>query len=63
MKNLLILLAFVLASPAMSKERNLDRWFDEDLVPYIATQLVEHPRFSGETVMFVVLENNAPANG
>jgi hypothetical protein len=45
----------------MAKERNLDRWFDEELVPYVTTQLVEHPRFKGETVTFVVLDNNAKA--
>jgi hypothetical protein len=61
MKKLLILLVFALTSPAVAKDRNLDRWFDDDLLPYVATQLVEHPRFKGETVMFVVLENNAPA--
>jgi hypothetical protein len=61
-KRLAIVLALVIALPAAAKERNLDRWFDQDLVPFVASQLVEHPRFKGETVMFVVLEDNAPAS-
>ena len=51
----------IIASVAAAKERNLDRWVDVDLVPFVSAQLVEHPRFKGETVMFVVLENGAPA--
>jgi hypothetical protein len=61
MKNLLLLLILAVATPVLAKDGNLERWFDEELVPYVASQLVEHPRFKGETVMFVVLENNAPA--
>jgi hypothetical protein len=61
MNRLLVLLVLVVAAPAVAKDRNLERWFGDELVPYVASQLVEHPRFKGETVMFVVLENNAPA--
>jgi hypothetical protein len=50
------------ALPAIAAERNLDRWFDRELVPYVTSQLVEHPRFKGESVMFVVLEDNVPAS-
>ena len=57
---LFLVCAFV-ADAALARERNLDRWFDNELVPYVAAQLIEHPRFKGETVMFVVLDNNAPA--
>ena len=57
----LTLVLLILASTAGAAERNLDRWFDNELVPYVQTQLLEHPRFKGETVMFVVLDNNAPA--
>ena len=66
MKRLVPILALAAAlavSPhAAAKERNLDRWFDQELVPFVTAQLVEHPRFKNETVMFVVLENNAPAS-
>ena len=61
MRPFVFLLMITIALPVMARDRNLDGWFDEDLVPYVASQLVEHPRFSGETVMFVVLQNNAPA--
>ncbi|MGI9223432.1 MAG: hypothetical protein ACR2QX_03075 [Woeseiaceae bacterium] len=65
MKRLIQILSLAVALsislPAAAKERNLDRWFDQELVPFVTTQLVEHPRFKNETVMFVVLENNAPA--
>ena len=57
-----VILALLIAMPAAANERNLDRWFDHELVPFVADQLVEHPRFKGETVMFVVLEDNAPAS-
>ena len=57
----LFLSCVLLAGSAFARERNLDRWFDSELVPYVSSQLIEHPRFKGETVMFVVLENNAPA--
>ena len=46
---------------AQALESKLDRWFDRELVPYVTAQLVEHPRFKGESVMFVVLEDNVPA--
>jgi hypothetical protein len=62
MNRLAAILALLIAIPAAASERNLDRWFDNELVPFVADQLVEHPRFNGETVMFVVLEDNAPAS-
>ena len=57
----LTLSLLILTSTAVAAERNLDRWFDNELVPYVQSQLLEHPRFKGETVMFVALDNNAPA--
>ena len=58
---ILVFLVLTLATTVGATERNLDRWFDSELVPYVRSQLVEHPRFTGETVMFVVLDNGAPA--
>ena len=59
----MMLLSLSLAAlPATAGERNVDRWFDRELVPYVTSQLVEHPRFKGESVMFVVLEDNVPAS-
>ena len=52
----------LLAAQAAAAERDLDRWFDRELVPFVTSQLVEHPRFKGESVMFVVLEDNIPAS-
>jgi hypothetical protein len=52
----------LLAAQAAPAERNLDRWFDRELLPFVTSQLVEHPRFKGESVMFVVLEDNVPAS-
>jgi hypothetical protein len=60
--SLILAIALAISLPAAAKERNLDRWFDQELVPFVTTQLVEHPRFKNETVMFVVLDNNAPAS-
>jgi hypothetical protein len=61
-RTLCIALCFpLLAAGADATERNLDRWFDRELLPYVTSQLVTHPRFKGESVMFVVFEDNVPA--
>ena len=64
MRRLLILLTVVVAQaiPAVaeSREKDLDRWLDNELIPYVQQQLQKHPRFRNETVMFVVLRDNAP---
>jgi len=65
-RQLLIILTVVLAqsipTTAQSREKSLDQWLDRELVPYVKQQLVVHPRFKNETVMFVVLQDNAPAS-
>jgi hypothetical protein len=65
-RQLLLLLTLVLAqsipTTAQSREKDLDQWLDRELVPYVKQQLVVHPRFKNETVMFVVLQDNAPAS-
>ena len=65
MYRILMLLAVVVAqaipATAESREKDLDRWMDRDLVPHVQKQLLNHPRFKGETVMFVVLRDNVPA--
>ena len=59
MKRILILLTLILAQsiPAVaeSREKDLDHWVDRDLIPYVRQQLILHPRFKDETVMFVML--------
>ena len=66
MKRTLILLTLFIAQAiptvAESREKDLDRWVDRNLIPYVRQQLVVHPRFKNETVMFVVLNDNAPAS-
>ena len=66
MRRLFLLLAVIVAQaiPAVaeSREKDLDRWVDRDLIPYVQQQLQKHPRFRNETVMFVVLRDNAPAS-
>ncbi|MDJ0698281.1 MAG: hypothetical protein QNJ07_00385 [Woeseiaceae bacterium] len=65
MKRLLVLISILVAqaipTTAQSKEKDLDRWVERDLAPFVQQQLIMHPRFKGETVMFVVLKDNAPA--
>lgn len=65
-RQLLIILTLVLAqsipTTAQSREKDLDQWLDRELVPYVKQQLLVHPRFKNETVMFVVLQDNAPAS-
>lgn len=55
-----ILLALI-AAPAAAGDVDLDRWVDQELIPFVTTQLLEHPRFSGETLMFVVFDDNKPS--
>jgi hypothetical protein len=66
MKRILIVLALLVAQAiptvAESREKDLDRWVDRDLIPYVQQQLILHPRFRNETVMFVVLNDNSPAS-
>ncbi len=57
---LALLVLCTLAPLATAKEAGLDRWIDSELLPYLGGQLSEHPRFRGETVMFVVLDGSAP---
>jgi hypothetical protein len=65
-RRLLLILTLVLAQSiptvAESREKNLDQWLDRELLPYVKQQLLVHPRFKNETVMFVVLKDNAPAS-
>ncbi len=64
MKRLMILTIMLVAqaipATAQSRERGLDQWLDRSLIPYVRQQLTRHPRFRSETVMFVVLKDNAP---
>jgi hypothetical protein len=54
------LLSLVAAiTPAAATD--LGTWLEDDLAPWLATQLTEHPRFKGETVVFVALDNGTPA--
>ncbi|MFW2403696.1 MAG: hypothetical protein ACN4GT_02940 [Gammaproteobacteria bacterium] len=52
-----------LAQPVAAKSRSTDLadWTEGDLIPYIESQLTSHPRFKGETVVFVALDDGAPA--
>jgi hypothetical protein len=65
-RRMLIILTLILAGAfpgtAQSREKNLDQWLDRELIPYVQQQLAAHPRFKSETVMFVVLQDNAPAS-
>lgn len=64
MNRLFLLIAVIIAQAipitAESREKDLDRWVDRDMIPHVRQQLLVHPRFKGETVMFVVLKDNAP---
>ena len=62
MRRLLIVFALLsVATTAAAKSKGLDHWFDQDLIPYVTDQLLTHPRFKGETVVFVVVDDAEPA--
>lgn len=44
-----------------ARDADLDTWVDAELIPAVNEKLLSHPRFKGETVMFVVLDDNSPA--
>ena len=58
---LAVLVAQAIPATAESREKELDQWMEKDLIPHVQKQLLQHPRFKGETVMFVVLRDNVPA--
>lgn len=60
---LIIVLAtcFAQSVALASGERDIERWMTNEALPYLQQQLTEHPRFTGETLMFVVLDDNLPA--
>ena len=42
--------------PAQGEDASLQRWLDDELAPYLAQQLGQHPRFKGESVILVRLD-------
>ena len=42
--------------PAQGEDASLQRWLDDELAPYLAQQLGQHPRFKGEPVILVRLD-------
>ncbi len=45
---------------AASRHVDLDAWLVNDLTPFLKEQLNVHPRFKGEPLRFVVLQNGKP---
>lgn len=58
---LVAIAALLLALPVDAREKSLDFWFDSELVPAVNERLQNHPRFKGQSVMFVVIGDNKPA--
>lgn len=56
----LTLLAASLPVSAASRSADLDRWLVSELTPFVREQLMTHPRFRGESLRFVVLDNGNP---
>lgn len=54
-----MVLLFAFATSAYAVD--LDSWVDRELIPSVNEQLLTHPRFKGETLVFVVLKDSAPA--
>ncbi len=59
----LLVIALILAClpvNAASRHVDLDTWLANDLTPFLREQLEVHPRFKGEPLRFVVLQNGKP---
>ena len=54
------LLSACLPVNAASHHVDLDAWLANDLTPFVMEQLNVHPRFKGEPLRFVVLQNGKP---
>ncbi|MDJ0941501.1 MAG: hypothetical protein QNJ00_17190 [Woeseiaceae bacterium] len=58
----LLILAVAVSTPAFATSRlSLDSWVERELLPFVREQLTTHPRFKGETVLFVALDGNSRA--
>ncbi len=59
----LLVMTLLLASlptGAASRHTDLDNWITNDLTPFVREQLKAHPRFKGESLRFVALQNGKP---
>ena len=61
-KSLLATVFLLAALPlgAATRHADFDAWLVNDLTPYVKEQLRSHPRFKGESLRFVVLQNGKP---
>lgn len=59
---LAVIAALLTALPASARGPDFDHWFDAELIPTVNDRLQNHPRFKGQTVMFVVIDGSAPAS-
>jgi len=57
---LVMMLSAFSTSLAASRGVDLDTWIETELTPYINEKLTTHPRFAGESLRFVVMENGNP---
>ena len=37
---------------------SLDRWLEDDLIPYLLLQFGQHPRFKGQPILLVAMQGN-----
>ncbi|MBA1447010.1 MAG: hypothetical protein M3H12_02090 [Chromatiales bacterium] len=42
-----------------ASQSTLDQWVEQDLIPYLKTQLSQHPRFQGESILLGRLKDGA----
>ena len=57
---LVMMLSVFSTSLAASRCVDLDTWIETVLTPYVSEKLATHPRFAGESLRFVVMENGNP---
>lgn len=63
LSSLLLAFAFLISvaqTGAATRQATLEAWIANELTPFVRERLVNHPRFKGESLRFVVLENGNP---
>lgn len=57
---LLLIAVWLPPDDAVARGPNVERWVEQDLARYVASEVTSHPRFKGAALRFVVMKNGTP---